>query len=140
LRQGDEVAVRTVGGRVVSGRVDSVSGDRIVVLGDAGRVDVPAGQVDRVRLWRNGIVAGTIIGGVSGLPFGILLGTLANNEGGSVTGWTVWPVALGAGIGAGIDALLVRPRTVFDRAARPRAVVAVGPLPKGVFAGVTVGY
>jgi hypothetical protein len=65
------------------------------------------------------------MGAVAGIPFGVVLKAYVHNEGGSEAGALAFPVAVGAGAGLAIDALLVRPRTVFERRVPPRTVVSI---------------
>ena len=117
-----------------------LSNVQITVLADDQRREIPADQVTRVQRRRNGILLGALIGAGAGVPFGIALPSWAHNEGGSEAGALLLPIAAGLGAGIAIDAVLVRPRTVFDRAPSTRAQLSVIALPGRVVAQMAISF
>jgi hypothetical protein len=121
LRVGDPVAVTMRDGTTIRGKTVEISDAGLVVLVGGSRTEVPAGQVVRIERRRNGILLGALIGAGAGVAFGLAARSYAFNEGGNEAAAFLLPTAIGLGAGIGIDALLVRPRTVFER---PREAAA----------------
>ncbi|HEY1308883.1 MAG TPA: hypothetical protein VGF24_35315 [Vicinamibacterales bacterium] len=134
LKTNDSVIVTTQDGSRIKGRLVSVSPERIALRTDGTTRDLPADRVSRVKVRRNGVVLGALIGLGVGIPFGIALREYAVNEGGSQAGAMAFPMAVGLGAGIGIDALVAVPRTVFERKSPPQAAFSfvVAPQQAGV--------
>ena len=114
LRTGDRVWVET-SNAVQDGRVADLSGSTLL-LDDHGRqVQIPVERIVSVQRKRNGVLLGTLIGAGVGFACGLPWGSLAANEGGSAAGAVTFLTAVGAGAGAGLDALLSVKRTVYRR-------------------------
>ena len=120
LKVGDSIVVTTDTGAEVRGRFLSVSPTGIALNVNDVQQQLPASQVSRIQVRRNGVLLGALIGAGAGVPFGLALKAWAHNEGGSEAGALAIPIAMGLGAGITIDAFLVRPRTVFDRVSSPR--------------------
>jgi len=140
LKTGDGVVVSIQGGTLVRGRVVDISNVQITVLANAVRREIPADQVTRVQRRRNGILLGALIGAGAGIPFGIALRSYAHNEGGNEAGALLFPIAVGLGSGIAVDALLVRPRTVFKRTPSTRARLSVIVAPGRAVAQMALSY
>ena len=140
LKTGDGVLVSIQGGTMVRGRVVDISNVQITVLANDVRREIPADQVTRVQRRRNGILLGALIGAGAGIPFGIALRSYAYNEGGNEAGALLFPIAVGLGTGVAIDALLVRPRTVFERTPSTRAQLSVIVGPGRAVARMVISY
>ena len=123
LKVGESIVVTTDAGAEVKGRFLSVSPAGIVLHVNDVQRQLPASQVSRIQVRRNGVLLGALIGAGAGLPFGLALKSWAHNEGGSEAGALAIPIAIGLGTGIAIDALMVRPRTVFERASSPRVML-----------------
>jgi hypothetical protein len=117
LRANDSVDVSLEDGTIVRGRVLNLSVDAMTLRTAELTRDLNANQVTRVQRRRNGILLGAVIGAAVGVPFGLALKSYAHNEGGSEGLAVLMPIGVGLGAGIGIDALLVRPRTVYERQA-----------------------
>lgn len=115
LRAGDPVDVATQDGTTVRGKTLEISATSLVVLVDGSRKEIPANQVVKIERRRNGVLLGAVIGAGVGVAFGLALKSYAYNEGGNEAAALMLPIAVGLGAGIGIDALLVRSRTVFER-------------------------
>jgi hypothetical protein len=125
---------------MVTGRVVDISNVQITVLADDMRREIPADQVTRVQRRRNGIRLGALIGAGAGLPFGIALKSYAHNEGDNEAGALLFPIAVGLGAGVAIDALLVRPRIVFERAPSTRTQLSVIVMPGRAVAQIALSF
>ena len=115
LKGGDRVTVRLDDGMTVVGRFVAVSDRELILVTDGVRHPIPADQILRVRRRRNGVLLGTIIGAVAGVPFGLALRSYVHNEGGSEAGAVLFPIGVGAGAGLALDAVLATNRTVYVR-------------------------
>jgi len=140
LKTGDSVIVRIENGTEIKGRLQDVDGSHIVVLTKDARREIPADQVTRVQRRRNGILLGALIGAGAGVPFGIILGGIAHNESGDWAGPFAFPIAVGLGAGIGIDALLVRSRTVYERTPGMRSSVSLVIGPRSTAARITLTF
>ena len=139
LKAGDEVVVNTRDGTTIRGRVVEVSTVQIAVVANNVRREIPSDQVTRVQRRRNGILLGALIGAGAGVPFGLALKSYAHNEGSTETGALLFPIGVGLGVGIAIDAFLVVPRTVFERAASTRAQLLLVVGPGRAVAQITIG-
>jgi hypothetical protein len=125
LKAGESVVITTQDGKRIEGRFVDVSVARIAVSHDDERQEVSAQHVTRVQVRRNGMLLGPVIGALAGLGFGLALGSASSNEGGSAGVGVALGVGVGAGAGLAIDALLVRPRTVFARTPEGRSTLSL---------------
>jgi hypothetical protein len=122
LKVGDPIVVTTDTGMQIKGRFFDVSAAGIALHVDNLQQQLPAEQVSRIQVRRNGVLLGALIGAGVGVPFGLALKSWAHNEGGNEAGALAFPILVGLGTGIAIDAFLVVPRTVFDRLS-PRATL-----------------
>ena len=123
LRVGDSIVVTTDTGMQIKGRFLNLSGAGIALHVDNVEQQLPAAQVSRIQVRRNGVTLGALIGAGVGVPFGLALRSYAYNEGGSEAWALSFPILVGLGTGIAIDAFLVTPRTIFDRLTPRRATV-----------------
>jgi hypothetical protein len=135
LKVGDSIVVTTDTGMQIKGRFFTVSPAGLALHIDNVEQRLPAAEVSRIQLRRNGVLLGALIGAGVGVPFGLALKSWAHNEGGSEAAALAVPILIGLGTGIAIDAFLVRPRTVFDRQS-PRATLV--PIAAPHTAGVRV--
>jgi hypothetical protein len=115
LEQGDRLTVTLIDGTKGTGRFATASSDEISLVADGRPTRISAAQVLRVQRRRTGIVLGAAVGGSIGLACGLALGSLFSNEGANPTGPVLSLTAVGLGVGAGLDALINLPRTVYRR-------------------------
>ncbi|MEO6237557.1 MAG: hypothetical protein ABIQ52_11210 [Vicinamibacterales bacterium] len=115
LKVRDRVTVDLANGLSVEGRFLTVAAGTLTVATTAGERRLPASDVAGVRRHRRGVLLGTIIGGGVGLAFGVTVGSILANEGHDRDPALFGLTALGLGLGAGIDALVNIPRTVYQR-------------------------
>ena len=140
IKAGESVVITTQDGRKVEGRFVDVSLARIAVRRDDEQQELPAPQVARVQVRRNGLLLGPLIGAIAGVPFGAALGSYQSNEGGSAAVAIAMAVGIGAGAGLAIDAALVRPRTVFERKGPSRSALSLVVTPKRTQAEVRIRF
>jgi hypothetical protein len=113
LRHGDQVWVWT-GHTIRAGRVIQMSDGMLRLASDGKEANIPVQTIISVERKRNGVMLGTLIGaGVGFFAFGLPLASLVHNEGGDLAGPLLFVTAIGAGAGAGIDALLSVKRTIY---------------------------
>jgi hypothetical protein len=75
-----------------------------------------------VQRKRNGVLLGALIGAGVGILPAVAISSYTNNEGGS-SAWAAMPIGVGAAMGVGIDALLSKNRTVYQRNANQRVTL-----------------
>jgi hypothetical protein len=149
LRSNQHVVVVDLEGREFNGRVKGASQDTLALLVAGQLVDVRVEDIVRIDHPRDGLGNGAWIG------FGVMAGmtavSFALNPGCDAIPdcWrpsfpvTVWAVgvtgAMGAGIGAAIDAMIGGDRPVIYRRGWPRASIApaIGPGVRGGVVSVT---
>jgi hypothetical protein len=121
LKVGESIVVTTDTGVEIRGRFLNVSAAAIGLHVNHVDQQLPASQVSRIQVRRNGVLLGALIGAGTGIPFGLALKSWAHNEGGNEAWAVAFPTLVGLGTGIAIDAFLVIPRTVFDRLSPVRA-------------------
>jgi hypothetical protein len=116
LRHGDKVSVTLPGEVTVKGIFVQVSPDLLMVQTPEGRRDITVGDVNRVRRTRMGFLLGAIIGAGAGAGLGAVAAGIANEEGSGngAAAFLTW-FGIGLAAGAGIDAMINLPRTVYER-------------------------
>jgi hypothetical protein len=124
VKVGESIVITTDTGAEVRGRFLSSSATGIALHVNDMPEQLSASQIYRVQIRRNGVLLGGLIGAGVGIPFGFALKSYAHNEGGNEAGALAFPIMVGLGTGVLIDAFLVRPRTVFERAFSTRSRLA----------------
>lgn len=123
LRPGDHV---TLSGRdaVVEGTLVALTRDALLVRTSSGETTVPFTTVNEAHRKRMGIKLGVIIGAVAGITPGVLA-AIVTDDAKAIPG----NIALGAAIGAGIDAMWNRNRRVYRRGAASETAITpvIGP-------------
>jgi hypothetical protein len=113
LKAGARLTVDLMNGSRVEGRLVDAGPDGLSISTDVGDRRLSRPDVAVVRRHGHGIVLGSVIGAGVGLTCGVFVGMILANEGHdrdpAVFGFTL----MGLGIGAGIDALVNIPRTVY---------------------------
>ena len=133
LRAGDRVWVETHN-MMQSGRVLDLARGILTVDDDGRKVPIPVDRIVSIQRKRNGVLLGTVIGAGVGFACGLPWASLAANEGDSGAGAVIFLTAVGAGAGAGLDALMSVRRTVYQRGdTRIRIHPVIGPERVGVF-------
>jgi hypothetical protein len=144
VKPGDQVSVTDRAGQEVRGRIADLSSSSLELLVDGTQRRFAEGEIDSIRQRRSDPLAnGAKWGFAVGAGLGALAGlTLANEFDGSATG--VIPMlalaygGMGAGIGAGIDAMVSAPRVIYARGSSSKVTVRplFAPGRKGVLASV----
>ena len=135
LTPGDRVEIVTVDGAAIIGRLLQVSASGLAIDVNGKTVDLSAATVDQIVRRgdpiRNGVVRGTLIGGLSAVGVGVVLAGLFGEDGGedSDAEGVLLLVGMGAGIGAGLgavfDALRDGKSTVFKAESRQTLLVPI---------------
>jgi hypothetical protein len=125
VKPGDKVTVVDVTGRETSGRIGTLSRDALILVTPAGPRQLGEVEVATISQRRgDSLKNGAIIGAVAGT--GYFLTAVAIFSRVSDGGDMIVPAAvvsglmcagLGAGIGVGIDALILRRQTIFQKTA-----------------------
>lgn len=143
VKEGQKVRITDDQGREWSGRIGTLAPDNLtVVTHDRQAKDIPYDTILRIDRPHDGLGNGALIGLASGAAIGLalVLGEETCEPDGGFWGcgeptagaYVVAPLiigGLGAGIGAGIDALIRKDPNLFQRTggARVRLAPAVGP-------------
>jgi hypothetical protein len=114
LKQNDKLTVTTDAGIEVKGKLISASPDQIVLNLKGQPQQIPASKILRVQRKRNGVLLGALIGMGAGILPAVMLSEYTSNEGGNSAAALV-PIGLGAAIGIGVDALLAKNHTMYQR-------------------------
>src|SRR5262245_38289832 len=103
----------------IKGRMVEASPDQIVLNLKGGPQPIPASRILRVQRKHNGVLLGALVGAGAGVSLALVADAYARNEGGSSAAAAL-PIAFGAALGIGIDALVSSNRTVYQRNANQR--------------------
>ena len=140
LKVGDRLTVDVGSGLRLNGRFAGLTNDTLTISTGAGQQTLDMSDVTRVRRHRRGFLLGTVIGAGVGVACGAALASLYANEGSDGAGAAFLGLtALGAGAGAGIDAALNIPRTVYRRAPN-RASLVIDARPGRTGVGVAIAF
>jgi hypothetical protein len=138
VKPGDKIAVVDVAGREMTGRIEKLSREALVLDTSAGPRHLAEVDVATIRQRRgDSLMNGAIIGAVAGTAyFATIAAILTDTEGGDViiptliAGVAVCG-AMGAAAGVGIDALITRRQVIFERSASQRRVAVLPVLGRG---------
>ena len=138
-RPGDNLTVDLSDTSTIYGRLVTAGADVLTIETLGGRLSLPYAKIDRVRLRRNGVVLGTIIGAAAGLSYGLFVRNALEPEWGDGDVPMILIIATGVGVGYGFDALMSLNRTIYRR---PAATVGLQLMPRsrGATAGVHVRW
>lgn len=132
LKPGETVWVTDQAKRETKGRVVDLTQLRLVLTTDQGRQEVPVQNVTRMRQRRpDPLWTGAVIGAGVGLVPWIAWCAPATESGetcGDNIGTTMLVLAVGAGAGAGIDALIQGRKTIYLPTGRPSARLQLAPM------------
>lgn len=135
LRPGDVLIVTDTNGGRTTGSLVELTATSLLIFADGERRGFDVDEIRRIQRRRNGVLLGAIIGAAAGGALAALGAALEDGGDYNAFASIAWPVALGTGLGVGIDALLVVPRTVYRR---PDRGAAVAPFIAPAGAGVRV--
>jgi hypothetical protein len=132
VKTGDTVVVTVQDGTKLEGRLTDVTASSMGVQVKGTRHAISGDRVTRVQRKRNGVWLGAVIGAAAGVPFAVFL--RQTWDGGTNEGAAIFPIFVGLGAGIAVDALLVRPRTVYERqpGTQTRVSFLIGPTSKAV--------
>ena len=134
VKQGDTISVTDTTGRELRGRIETLSQSSLSLFVDGGRHDLPEREVRTIRQRRsdslaNGAKWGLGIGAGLGLAGGLAIASEYSDGGGVYI-----PIlalvygGIGAGVGAGLDALVLSNQVIYHKPASASARVTVSPL------------
>jgi hypothetical protein len=138
LKVDDTVSVTTAAGDNVKGKMLEITPERIVLKVKGAPQTLAASQILKVKRRKNGVLLGALIGAGSMVPVSIAFASYAANEGGDSAA-ALLPIAIGLGIGTGIDALIPSQKTVYERNSKNRVSLTPVIGRKGDV-GVKVGF
>ena len=139
VKDGEKVRIAAEGGREFRGRIVARGPHGLTVANRAERTDVPYEQITRIDRQADSLLNGTLIGLGIGVGLGVIaemnennysrdpfcgMGFFENCSDDSSGRYLVFWSAGGMLIGAGIDALIHRPKTIYRRAGDARVVFA----------------
>ena len=139
LKAGNRLTVDLMNGSTVEGRLVDVGADTLSISTATGERRLPRLDVATVRRHGHGILLGSVIGAGVGLTCGVFVGMIFSNEGADADPAIFGMTLLGLGVGAGIDAALNIPKTVYRQSLPPRTTfkVEAGPHRKAVRVAVS---
>ena len=148
LNQGDRVTVTDSDGQALQGRIVDLSSSTLALEADGLRRDLDRGDIAVIRRQeRDSLKNGALIGGLAGFAAGGLpLLILAAGPSESDVDFSPWVLmsasvftAAGAGIGAGVDALIKDSRVIY-RASPSRQRFTVSPVVSPERQGLSVSF
>ena len=128
LDPGDTLIVNDTNGHRTRGSLVELTPSSLVLFTDGTRRTFGVSEVERVQRRKNGVLLGLLIGAGCGAALGAIVYGLDEDNSAAAA---VWSVAIGAGIGLGVDAVVVVPRTVYRRPAS----AGLAPMPFDATAG-----
>jgi hypothetical protein len=117
LKAGNRVTVDLQNGATLEGRFVDAGPGAMTIATDIGDRTLTPAEMLRVHRHGHGVLLGAIIGGGTGLFFGIGVSSILRSDGYDGDGALFGLTGLGLGVGIGLDALLNIPRTVYSRPA-----------------------
>ena len=139
VKDGERVRITTEGGHDFKGRVVARGPHGLTLANRREKIDVPYEQVTRIDRQADSLLNGALIGLGIGVGLGVIaelnenayshdpfcgMGFFDDCSDDSGGRYLVFWSASGMLIGAGIDALIHRPRTIYRRAGEARVVLA----------------
>jgi hypothetical protein len=118
VKPGDTVYVTDAAGVTTKGKIQSLSADSLRLATNKAVKDFSQKDAARIRQWRSDSLAnGAAIGAASGAGFGAVMAILcaASGDCGAELEWMLIGsfAAIGTGVGAGTDALIVSRHTIY---------------------------
>ena len=143
VRQGERIRVTDTRGTEVSGTVVDLGPSTLSLLVSGARRDFSEAEITTIRARRsdsvaNGAAWGLGVGAGVGLYIGLALASGEENPGALVPIVTAVYGGIGAGIGVGVDALIMGQRVIYaKRSARLKVVPQLKAQRQGLFLAVT---
>jgi hypothetical protein len=146
VKPGDTISVTDSTGRELTGKITGLSPSSLALLVEGTRRDLPESEVRQIRQRRqdslgNGAKWGLGIGAGLGLAAGLLIASEYGEGGGAYI-----PIlalvygGIGAGVGTGMDALILSDQVIYFKSPRSSARVTVSPLVTSERKGVVVAF
>jgi hypothetical protein len=141
----DTVSITEADGKITRGRIVQVTNSSLQLMSDGALKDLPeAGVLQITQRRKDPLANGAKYGAVAGLTMGVLgaivqLAVIDDCVGCAVGIATVY-TALGAGIGVGIDAVIVREKTIFTMDRNTFNRIRIKPLLSTRGKGISVSF
>ena len=144
VKPGDRISVTNDAGEEVAGRILSLSSSQLVLSSAGARRSFQANEAIRIRQRRGDSLSNGIWIG-AGVGVGLVALAVAADQSSELSGPVVIFAGvlygvMGAGIGAGVDALIRSRQTIFDTTVPPKASVTIRPVLGPGRVGATVGW
>lgn len=144
VKPGDGISITNDAGEKVDGHLVSLTDTELVLASDGARRSFQAGEALRIRQRRGDSLSNGIWIGV-GVGIGLVTLAAAADESGTLSPGLVVAAgaiyaAMGAGVGAGVDALIRSRQTIFDTTVTSGASVAITPMLGPRLLGARVGW
>jgi hypothetical protein len=145
VKAGDAVTVTDSTGRDLTGKIASLSSSSLTLMVEGTRRDLPESEIRTIRQRRqdslaNGAKWGLGIGAGLGLAAGFALAAGDGNVSAVIPIIGLVYGGLGAGVGAGIDALVLGNQVIYFKPANTSAKVTVSPLVTRERRGVLLSF
>lgn len=151
IAEGQRVRVTDESGRTITGRVAAISQSGLMLKDGSRNAEIPYAAIVKIDRPRDGVWNGALAGFAIGAGIG-LIGIAAEEErscrpdewfcgasfGPPASAVVLMLGGIGAGIGTGVDALIGRKKTLYERGRQVRVTPVVGR--GGAAARVTVAW
>ena len=134
VKAGDTISVTDNAGRELTGKIAELSSTSLALLVGGQRHDLPAAEVNTIRQRRgdplaNGAKWGFGIGATLGLLGGLAVANESDDDSDAafVVFGTLFYAGVGAGIGAGLDALIASRQVIYARRSSASARLTLKP-------------
>jgi hypothetical protein len=147
VKPGDTITVTDRAGRELRGKIASLSSSSLALLVEGARYDLPESGIRTIRQRRqdslaNGAKWGLGIGAGLGVAAGVAVASGHESTGALIPILAMVYGGIGAGVGVGIDALVLGNQVIYFKPAASSAKLSVSPLVtprrRGVF--LSVGF
>lgn len=144
VKSGDRISITAEAGEKVDGSIVSLTNTELVLASHGARRSFRSGEALRIRQRRGDSLSNGIWTGV-GVGIGLVALAAAADESGMLSPGLVVAAgaiyaAMGAGVGAGVDALIRSRQTILDTTVRAGASVTLRPAVGRGHLGATVGW
>ncbi len=139
LAPGSRVQVLDVSGRTISGRIQKIGDEEIVVAAETNTIAVPARDVSRIAIPRHGKRNGFLIGAALGTFVGVESARFVDGSGAKVA-MPLMGVGVYGAIGLGLGSLWPAQRVVYRAPGASGTSIAMTPPSRGIGLGMTLRW
>lgn len=120
VKTGDRIRITDNGGRDIRGTIADLGSSSLTLVSDGARRDFAEADINTIRQRRsdslaNGALWGLAIGGALGLFGGVALAGADGTSAAIIPAITLMYAGIGAGTGAGLDALISAEQVIYAR-------------------------